>query len=183
MWLKVKSKKKKVKRSSFIFYLLSFPSPRGFSIIEVLMVIAMIGILSLTAAPYMSDILGKKNIDNYSLEAMDALREAQSSVMSGKNNARFGVHFEGTKFVLFQGATYSAADPNNVDHVFSGFATVTAVTLSPGGACALPAGTGNCDVHYASHFGTPTESGTVVITDGTSPKTVTVGAAGMVDVN
>ena len=158
-------------------------SRRGFSIIEVLMVVAMTGVLSLMVAPYLSDILGRKDIGNYALEAMDSLREAQSSVMSGKNNARYGVHFEGAKFVFFQGATYSPADPNNVEHAFSGFANISAVSLAPGGVCTLPAGTGNCDVHYANHFGTPTESGTIVITDGTNPKTVTVGAAGMIDAN
>jgi hypothetical protein len=116
--------------------------------------------------------------------AVDALREAQSSVMSGKNNAKFGVHFEGGRYTFFQGATYSSSDPENVAHILDANVTVTAVTLSPGGSCTLPAGTGNCDVHFINHFGTPTETGTIVFTgdDGTT-KTVTVGAAGMIDMN
>lgn len=131
--------------------------------------------------PVLSSALGGKTMANYVNEAADALREAQSSVMAGKNNARFGVHFEGTKLVFFQGAVYSAVDPNNVVHAFSGFVTVSAVTLAPGGACALPVGTGNCDVHFSNHRGTPTESGTVSFTDGGNVKTVTIGAGGMID--
>lgn len=151
---------------------------------ELMVVIAMTGIVVLMALPFISTAPTKADVRTAAPDAVDALREAQASVMSGKNNARFGVHFEATKIVVFQGATYGAGDANNIVHAFSGRLTVTAVALSPGGACTLPAGTGNCDVHFANHKGTPTESGSVTITgENGDAMTVTVNAAGMIDVN
>ncbi len=155
---------------------------KGFTLLETLVAVAMLSILSLLVAPLVRDTLTKSDVQRYAAEAVDALREAQAAVMSGKNNARFGVHFEATKFVLFQGAAYSPSDPENVVHQFTGDSVITAVTLSPGGSCTLPAGTGNCDVHFASRKGVPTESGTVTFVGSESlVRTVTVNAAGMTE--
>jgi prepilin-type N-terminal cleavage/methylation domain-containing protein len=157
---------------------------RGFTVMEVLTVVAMIGIVAVVASPLLSAGQVRADARRFATEATDAIREAQASVMSGKNDARFGVHFEGSRFVLFQGATYAPADPNNVVHQLSGLVSITAVSLSPGGACTLPAGTGNCDLHFAGRKGAPTETGSVTFTDAEgNAKTVTVNAAGMVDVN
>lgn len=159
-------------------------TPRGFTVMEVITVVAMIGIVAVVASPMLSAGQTRADANRFATEAMDAIREAQASVMSGKNDARFGVHFEGTQFALFQGAAYAPADPNNVTHQLSGLVSITAVTLSPGGACALPAGTGNCDLHFAGRKGAPTESGTVTFTDaGGNVRNVIVNAVGMVDAN
>jgi type II secretory pathway pseudopilin PulG len=156
----------------------------GFTVLEVLVVIAMIGAVAVLAVPFLSSGLSSNDASIASAEASDALREAQAAVMSGKENARFGVHFEGSKFVLFKGAAYNGADPDNAAHQLTGRVTATAVTLSPGGACTLPAGTGNCDVHFASRKGIPTETGSITFTgSGGETQTVTINAAGMIDVN
>lgn len=157
---------------------------RGFTVLEVMTVIAMIGMLAALASPMLSAGQTRADARRFAVEAVDALREAQASVMSGRNNARFGVHFEGARFTLFEGAAYVVSDPNNVVHDLSGLVSITSVSLSPGGACALPAGTGNCDVHFASRKGAPVESGSVTFTDAEgNVKTVIVNAAGMIDVN
>lgn len=154
----------------------------GFTIIETMLAVTLLAVLSLLVAPLLGDMVTGGDQRRYAAEAVDALREAQASVMSGRNNARFGVHFEGTKFVLFQGASYSPSDPDNVTHELTDDVSVTAVSLTPGGSCALPAGTGNCDVHFASRKGVPTESGTVTFTGADDEaKTVTVNAAGMTE--
>ncbi len=161
---------------------LKTPPVRGFTVLEVIVVIAMIGFVALLAAPFLSNSLASNDAAQSATEAVDSLREAQSSVMSGKDGARFGVHFEGTKFVLFRGAAYAPADPDNAVHALAGDVSVSAVMLAPGGACALPAGTGNCDVHFANRRGAPTESGTITFTgSGGETKTVSINAAGMID--
>lgn len=151
---------------------------------ELLVVVAMVGMTALLAAPFLAGGTARESLDSYAAESVDALREAQSSAMSGRNNARYGVHFQSDRFVVFQGATYSPSDAANRARTFSADASVTAVSLSPGGSCSVQAGTGNCDVHFADHRGVPTESGTITFTDASgATKTVTVNAQGMTDAN
>lgn len=156
---------------------------RGFTVLELLAVIAMIAVVAAFAAPFLSGGTGRASLSSFAGEAADALREAQGAVMSGKDNARYGVHFQSDRFVVFSGAAYAPADPANRVRQFNGEVTVTSVTLSPGGPCTVVGGSGNCDVHFADHRGVPTESGSVVLTDAAgNARTVTVGAQGMIDV-
>lgn len=148
------------------------PVRRGFTVIEVILVIAIMGFLVVLAAPFLSDTLSRNDLAIASDGAIDALREAQSSSMSGRNTGLFGVHFETAQFVFFEGATYNPSDPNNVTHALGGNVTITTITISGGGS----------DVHFASHKGEPTETGSVTFTDvGGNVKTVTLNAAGLVE--
>lgn len=159
-----------------------YASARGFTVVELLIVVAMAGLLSYLAAPFLSTSLSANDAKQSSVSAADALREAQASAMSGHRDSRYGVHFEGTKFVLFRGATYAPADVDNSVHDLTGLVSVSAVSLSPGGSCDLPAGTGNCDVHFENRRGTPSASGTVTFTGaGGETRVVTVNAVGMID--
>ena len=156
----------------------------GATVLELVLVVALVGVLGSMVAPFLSNAVNTRSLDLFSAQASDALREAQLSVMNGVGGARYGVHFQADRFVLFQTAVYSAVDANNVVHLLNNGITVTGVTLS-GGACTVSTGSGNCDVHFASHRGIPAENGTVVFTESGSgiAKTVTVGAAGMIDIN
>ncbi|MBI4458023.1 prepilin-type N-terminal cleavage/methylation domain-containing protein [Candidatus Uhrbacteria bacterium] len=157
---------------------------RGFTIIELMIIVAIMAIMAVMAAPYTAGTLASASLSTNADLASDALREAQSSATSRKSGGKFGVHFEATKFVFFEGAAYSGADPDNAVHSFTGEVTISAVTFSPGGACTVATGSGNCDIHFANHRGTPTETGSVVFSSVDGPtKTVSINAAGMIDVN
>lgn len=157
---------------------------RGFTLIEILLVVTLTLVMAGLLAPILFDALSRGDARSYALQAVDSLREAQSSTMSGRANSRYGVHFEQGKLVMFQGATYSAVDTNNLTQSFSGRATIASVTFSPGGACTVATGVGNCDIHFARVRGTPTETGSVVITDLTGQsRTVTINAVGLIEWN
>lgn len=161
-----------------------FAAHAGFTIIEVMVVVAMMAVVTMMASPFLSNTLQKRDLRIFTADAVDALREAQSAVMSGRHNARYGVHFQGESFVFFQGATYNPADIENVVHTLSLNGSITDVVLSPGGTCTLPDGTGNCDVHFSDRRGVPVESGAIIFTDaGGEIRTVTINAAGMTDEN
>jgi len=158
--------------------------PAGLSLIEFLLVIGIAGLLATMIAPFMFDAVGRNRLSIVSAEAVDALREAQFSVMSGYAPARYGVHFEAGKFVYFSGSVYVPGNANNVEHVLSDGVAATAVTLAPGGACAVAAGTGNCDVHFSSGDGSPVESGSIVFQGPDSAtQTVVLNAVGMIEAN
>ncbi|MEY4723745.1 MAG: hypothetical protein RLZZ324_1258 [Candidatus Parcubacteria bacterium] len=179
-----------------------FSLSRGFTIIEAITVVAMIVLVTTMTLPFLSDTNAKKDLDDFSAEGLDAAREAQSDVMSGESDLCFGVHFQGDRFTFFALAagtcstgTYATRDTSyDAVHVMTRV-TITAVSLAPGGACTLPAGTGNCDLFFRDHKGAPsvlnagvpaamTGTGTVTFTDiGGNVKTFSINAAGMTDVN
>ena len=147
---------------------------RGFTLIELLVMLAVMGAIVTFAEPMLSSFMFSQDASTSAAGAVDALRQAQSATMAGKSPGRWGVHFETNRYVLFQGAAYSAGAPENLTHELSAGVTVTGISLSGGGS----------DVHFADHRGVPTEAGTVTFTAATGKtNTVTVGAAGMFDSN
>jgi len=146
----------------------------GVTLLELLLTIALVAVLSAMVGPFLANSLNTRSLDIFSSQAVDALREAQFSAVNGRGAASFGVHFEAGQFVFFTGPAYNPADADNQAHIFDDGVSITAITLTGGGA----------DVHFSSHRGIPSESGTVVFSDGGGQtKTVTIGAAGMLDVN
>ena len=146
----------------------------GVTVLELVLVVALIGIMSVLATPFLSNSVSSRSLDLFSAQAVDALREAQFSAMNGKGAGRFGVHFETDRFVFFTGTVYSGSDPDNLEHPLDNGIAIDSISLSGGGA----------DVHFASHRGVPMEYGTIIFSDGAGQiKTVTVGAAGMLDVD
>ncbi len=143
----------------------------GVTLIELIIVIAIFTVIGLTSTVWMTKALGQRALDSAADQAVDALREAQFSVMYGRNGARFGVRFLPGQFILFQGAAFDPASADNVAYQLPSDVSITAVTLTGGGA----------DVHFADHRGVPAESGSVVFTSAYGGgRTVTIGSAGMI---
>ncbi|MDD5252124.1 MAG: prepilin-type N-terminal cleavage/methylation domain-containing protein [Patescibacteria group bacterium] len=165
---------KKLQRSRTPALSHSSTSSRGVTVIELIMVLAVMLILATIVMPYLSDATRRSDLDAETTIAADLLSQAQFSAMSGKGGRRFGVHFETTEYVFFNGATYNAADTNNDVHVLPPTVTISAVSLVPAGS----------DVHFVNPKGTPTETGTVTFAgpDGLT-KVISINAAGMIDVN
>ncbi len=148
-----------------------FRGARGVTLLELLIVIAIFAVVGLASSTWITQLLGRRGLQAAADQAVDALSEAQFSVMSGRNAARYGVHFEAGQFVFFQGASYDPADADNVVHDLTGDVSITAISLTGGGS----------DVHFADHRGLPAENGTIVFTGAYGDsQTVTVGAAGLI---
>lgn len=144
---------------------------RGLSIIEVIVVIAMSVMIAAFAAPFMANTLGRKGAEAAAMTAVDALRDAQFGVMSGRGATAYGVHFENAKIVLFSGAAYVPGDPDNIEHALTGDALITDISL----------GGGN-EVRFTDRRGTPTATGAVAITGSDNTvRVITINAAGMIE--
>jgi type II secretory pathway pseudopilin PulG len=155
----------------------------GFTVIELIIVMAVFFVLAVTVAPTFVPTLASRDLETSAALATDALRQAQGNVMTGRDYKRWGVHFQADRFVLFSGATYNAGATDNVVKVLTDRIRISTVTLS-GGSCTVATGVGNCDVHFAQTEGTPTEAGTITLVNSgntSETKTVTVGVAGMTD--
>jgi len=146
---------------------------RGFSLLEILLVIALMAAIMALSAPFLASSFSKNELAAASDQLVDALAEARSAAMNGRSGGKYGVHFETDRFVYFEGETYLVSDLNNAEHLLSGLVSATAIDISGGGS----------DIHFRSASGSAIETGTVQLTDSAGLiKTVTVNEAGLIDV-
>ncbi|MFH0820114.1 MAG: type II secretion system protein [bacterium] len=80
-----------------------FKSKGGFTLIEMLVVMAAFGfILAITVLSY-NNIRNNIVLNNNGFEIANALREAQSRSIVSKNNQVHGVHFNSADYILYDG--------------------------------------------------------------------------------
>lgn len=87
---------------------------RGFTLIELAVVIAIVGIISVVAVANLFGRRGQVDLDNSTRQIVAVLREAQSRSINQEDNIVWGVHFDNTTttsgfYSLFKD-TYSAAN-------------------------------------------------------------------------
>lgn len=149
------------------------PSCRGFTVLEMMLVVAMMAAIAAFTAPLLSGTMSGNEFDAAVAEARDTLEEARSASMSGRAGGIYGVHFESGLYVLFEGEAYSPADPDNVAHELSGLVGITGIDIEGGGS----------DIVFRSVSGSPVGTGDIEFTDAAGAKTtVSVNEAGLVDV-
>jgi len=142
---------------------------QGLTFIEVILVIALFGFVFSVTAPFTGQTTGLRKVTAASELVIDALRQSQFSAMHGRSPQRFGVHFEADRFVMFRGATYSAADPDNDIHLLDSDVEL-AWSLSGGVQ----------DTLFDNHRGLPSVTGTITITGSGYSRTIGVGAEGAI---
>lgn len=134
---------------------------KGFTLVELLIALGILGIITTLGTSFFSTSIGRNELVSASWEVVDTLRRAQTTGLSGKGNTEWGVHFETTQYVLFDGGTYSAADPDNVFFVLNPVLEVSAISLNGGGV----------DVLFDKNKGTTNQFGTVTLLDTNSGET------------
>lgn len=82
----------------------------GFSLIELILVISIIGIIAGTTIPIGSSFLARNYLHNKTNELMTSLRNAQINSLAGKQNGQWGVYVGNDQIVLFQGASFASRD-------------------------------------------------------------------------
>jgi len=103
----------------------------GFTLIEILLVISLFAIassillLNITRPKGIADIQSTENL------IYATIKEAQSLAMAGPTGG-YGVHFEQDRFILFEGATYSSGNSNNLETTLNTNLTIESISL-PGG--------------------------------------------------
>ncbi|MFH1047824.1 MAG: prepilin-type N-terminal cleavage/methylation domain-containing protein [Patescibacteria group bacterium] len=149
-----------------------FDACRGFSLIEVILTIALLLGIAMLTMPLMSGSLSQNELDAAADTAADVLNQTRSSAMSGVGEGKFGVHFETDQFVTFVGDVYAVGDSANEYYPLPGFVEITSVTISGGGS----------EMIFANVAGTPLQTGSLVFTDSAGlTRTIAVNAAGTVD--
>jgi type II secretory pathway pseudopilin PulG len=154
----------------------------GFTAIELIVIIAMIGVTAALIAPISRGDLSGEDLTAATTRVLESMREAQANAMTGRGNTAWGVRFSAEAVTVFGGQVFNPADPANRTWPLDGQAGITAVNLSPGGACTVATGVGNCAVLFADAAGRPAVTGSVEITNSAGETaTVTINAEGLSD--
>lgn len=109
----------------------------GFSLIEVLFVVAFFVIILAFATPNLFNPLGREKVGTLSNDIVSNLRDAQTKAMSSETfgkpaTSEFGVHFGSNNYIIFRGTIF---DPTDSDSFLVDIPT--GLTVNPNLPCNL----------------------------------------------
>ena len=98
----------------------------GYTLIELLLSVTLLGIISVSAFPVTRNFLDRNEYDSAFRLTVNALRTSQIYSQTGKNDTNWGVSFQSGVLVVFGGASYALRDSSYDE--FSSISTKVTVT-------------------------------------------------------
>ncbi|MES2023099.1 MAG: prepilin-type N-terminal cleavage/methylation domain-containing protein [Patescibacteria group bacterium] len=143
---------------------------RGFTLFELLLVVAAFATIALIVGPFSSSSVIRSNLDVASRNVESSLHRAYTYARSGENNSDWGVHITSTDVIVFSGSTYSGRDADLDEDA----KIASSVTLG-----------GLSDVIFMQKTGTPTNDsiGEITLESDQVTKHININGAGAVTVN
>jgi prepilin-type N-terminal cleavage/methylation domain-containing protein len=138
---------------------------KGVSLIELLLVMAIIAVIGATATPFISSFVLRNNYETTVDQLQSTLRKAQGYAMNGKNGSTWGVCFTSNTIRLYRGSCVAPVFAEN----FKVPGTVTVSGLS--------------DTTFSLQRGEPTQPLTITISTAVGSRVVTLNAVGMIESN
>lgn len=146
-------------------------SSKGFTLIEMIIVVGILAILLTLSFAAIQLFTGQVNLDTSSQQVLSTLQLARNRTLSSTGEMQHGVHFETSKYVLFEGSTYDSMDPDNKEFNLSAV-EIYEININ-----------GGDDVVYDRIRGTTSNNGNVKIrltADNTKTETILVNSSGSV---
>ena len=130
----------------------------GFSIIEVLLVLAIFSIIVFLSLPLVSGAFVQNDSEDASLLTVSTIRQAQNNARNGLQDSVWGVRINFPTLILFRGATYASRDPTyDSELTLSSHLTISGLS----------------EITFSKLDGLPSTTGNIVITN-LNNKTVTI---------
>ncbi len=148
------------------------PGNHGFTLLEILMVIAIMGILITIIISSFSILNKSQALEKSVRQGASIVSQARSLTLSSKEDSNYGVHFESSALTLFKGPTYSALDANNIVTPLNNLVSITNIALTGGGS----------DVVFKRLNGSINTPGTITYTLSSKTKSLTISATGLIEV-
>jgi len=124
---------------------------RGFSAVELIIIIAITIILAAMAAPVYGNLQSSTQLNEESAQVVQILRIARERSASGFNNARHGVKLEAGKYILYQGPSYTS---RNSDYDKN-------ITLNNNLNLVWVLSGGSSEINFSKYIGIPNSTGTI----------------------
>ncbi len=138
----------------------------GFTLIEVLLVLALLGLIVGLAAPVVWSFSMQNDLDLETAIAAQTMRRAQSLAVYGSNDSSWGVKLESRDVTLFSGSSFAGRDLD-FDEVFHLPSVLTVA--------------GPSEIIFSKLNGQPGATGTLVLSNNIDQsRTLNINAAGMV---
>jgi prepilin-type N-terminal cleavage/methylation domain-containing protein len=150
-------------------------SRAGMTLMEILVSIAILSVLLGIVSASFSTYSRSQAVDKTALKVSSLLTEARSNTLASKSGLQYGVYFDTTRVVMFEGATYAAGAATNKVLAFDSSAQITNVNLVGGGS----------SVVFDKLTGKTTQYGTTTIalpSDLSKSKMVVVHQTGLVEI-
>ena len=149
---------------------------KGFTLIELLIVTAILMILLIIVLARLGTFGGQVDLNTVSQRILSTLQRARNQTLASENETVYGVHFEGAKYVLFQGAAYDPLDTDNIDYDLD-TTEIYGVNF---------AGVTGSDVVFDRVRGTTSNNGSVsvrLLSDNSKTQTILVNSQGQVSLS
>lgn len=142
-------------------------SCKGFTLIELILVVAIMSFIALLSSPFYSRFLLQNAVGNSVDQLSGSLRKAQIYSMMGRKGSSWSVNFSSNTITLYKGNSFAGRD-SSFDETFS---------INPNVIIE-----GVTDISFAKATGLPTpQTASITIRSGTNNKTVTVNSQGVVN--
>ncbi len=115
------------------YQILNTVRSRGVTALELLMVIAILGVLLAVITPSFLNFRRNSILNTETLQMVTIINKARLSSISSKGDMQYGIHFEATKVVLFQGTTYSSTANTNEVYVLDPALSLSPIVINGGG--------------------------------------------------
>ena len=86
---------------------------KGITIVELLVVIAVLGIIFSITLPQFSKIRENQVLKNGVTEILSSISKARSQTLSSLQSSEYGVHFQPDKVIIFKGVVFDVGATNN----------------------------------------------------------------------
>ena len=97
---------------------------KGFTFIELMLVVSMIAMLSAMTIPISFGSLKKQSVEEEASQLLSVLRQTQAKSMKGRDDSPWGVYFTPETYTSFKGNSYEERDPL-YDEVFELYSNIT----------------------------------------------------------
>lgn len=139
---------------------------QGFTLLELLLSVAIISLLAGLSLPVYRTLLSKNDLDIATQVSANSLRRAEVLSQSTDGDITWGVKAQSGSIVIFKGASYATRD-TTFDETFN---VPTNITFG-----------GMTEILFAKFTGLPQTTGTLSLSSETDSRAVTINSKGMVN--
>ena len=145
---------------------------RGFTLVELLIVIAILGIVGGLSVPFIQSFQVSSDLATHSNTIARTLRRAQMQAITGLDSQSWGVYFDsaGKKLILFQGDDFATRDQSLDQQLDYSESFSVSTDFSD-------------EIYFVIYSGSPSVSGVVIVASLNDSKNISIDSFGLIQVN